>query len=200
MIEWVFKNGVEILAVLTGLVYIFLSIRQNIWCWLFGIISSVLYLFLCFVFKIYADMSLQAYYVIMGIYGWIHWARLDNSNAKFELPVSSLTKKEIWLASSITVFLFFIIAQILIHFTDSPIPYVDSFTTSLSFTATWMLTRKIIEHWLIWIVVNTVSMGLYFYRELYLTIVLFAVLAVMAIIGYIEWKKEWKKMQTIPVS
>jgi nicotinamide mononucleotide transporter len=145
-------------------------------------------------------MSLQAYYVIMGIYGWIHWARLDNSNAKFELPVSSLTKKEIWLASSITVFLFFIIAQILIHFTDSPIPYVDSFTTSLSFTATWMLTRKIIEHWLIWIVVNTVSMGLYFYRELYLTIVLFAVLAVMAIIGYIEWKKEWKKMQTIPVS
>lgn len=191
MIDWLFKNWIEIVAVATGLAYIFLSIKQNIWCWLFGIISSVAYLYLCFVFKIYADMSLQAYYVIMGVYGWVHWARADSSS-KEKLPVSSLKTNELFTALIVTLILFFIISQFLIRLTDSPVPYIDAFTTSLSFTATWLLARKIIEHWLIWIVVNVVSMGLYYYRGLYPTIILFTVLAVMAVVGYLEWKKELK--------
>lgn len=189
MIDWVISNWIEVVAVATGLCYIFLSIKQNIWCWFFGIISSVAYLYLCFVFKIYADMSLQAYYVVMGVYGWIHWARADSAT-KTQLPVTALSKKELLVTFAITLALFFIIARVLIVFTDSPVPYVDAFTTSLSFTATWMLARKIIEHWLIWVVVNVVSMGLYYYRGLYPTIILFAVLAVMAVVGYLEWKRE----------
>lgn len=195
MIEWITLNWIEIIAVISGLAYIFLSIKQNIWCWLFGIISSVLYLYLCYEYKIYADMSLQAYYVVMGVYGWIHWARVDSGNAKSMVVVSSLSKKQILITGLITLFLFFLIAQFLIAFTDSPVPYVDAFTTSMSFTATWLLTRKVMEHWLMWIVVNIVSIGLYYYRGLYPTIILFAVLAVMAVFGYIEWKKEWKQLK-----
>jgi nicotinamide mononucleotide transporter len=196
--NWIIDNWIEIVAVATGLAYIILSVKQNIWCWLFGIISSFLYLYVFFNSKIYADMSLQAYYVIMGVYGWVHWARLDSgSKEKKELPVLRLTAKEWLILSGITFVLFILIAQFLIYFTDSPVPWVDSFTTSLSFTATWMLTRKIIEHWIIWIVVDAVSIGLYFYRGLYPSIILFAVLTILAVAGYIEWNKEWKKQHKL---
>lgn len=191
MVNWLIENWIEIVAVVTGLAYIFLSIKQNIWCWLFGMISSGMYLYVFFYSKIYADMALQAYYVIMGIYGWVHWARLDSTNENKKLPVLRLNNKELWILLGVTLVLFIVIAQFLIYFTDSPIPWVDAFTTSLSFTATWMLARKILEHWLIWIVVDAVSIGLYFYRDLYITIILFVVLLVMAGVGYYEWKKEW---------
>lgn len=196
MIKWFFENWIEIVAVTTGLAYIFLSIKQNIWCWLFGIISSGLYLFVFFYTKIYADMLLQVYYVIMGIYGWLHWARIDNSKENSQLPVLRLSTREILIAFGVTFVLFIVIAQFLIYFTDSTIPWIDAFTTSLSFTATWMLARKILEHWIVWVVVNMVSIGLYFYRELYATIILFAVLTVMAVIGYYKWKRQFLKLKS----
>ena len=193
MINWFIENWIEIVAVVTGLAYIFLSIKQKISCWVFGIISSGLYLFVFFNSKIYADMALQVYYVVMGVYGWVHWARIDNMNDKSALPVLRLNIREIFILIGVTAILFVAIAQFLIYFTDSTIPWIDAFTTSLSFTATWMLTRKILEHWLIWIVVNTVSIGLYFYRELYVTIILFVILTIMAVVGYIEWKRDWEQ-------
>ena len=198
MLNWFVENWIEIVAVVTGLAYIFLSIKQKISCWIFGIISSGLYLFVFFNSKIYADMALQAYYVIMGVYGWVHWARADSFDDKKELPVLSLNRREKWIALAVTLVLFVAIAQFLIHFTDSTVPWIDAFTTSLSFTATWMLTRKIIEHWLIWIVVNFVSIGLYFYRGLYVTIILFVILTIMAIVGYFDWKKEWNRRDNVP--
>ncbi len=96
----------------------------------------------------------------------------------------------------ITGFLFVGIWYILTRFTDSTIPGWDAFTTALSITATWMLARKIIEHWYIWIIVNTVSIGLYIYKGLYPTVILFIVYALMAVVGYIEWRKEilWKRL------
>ncbi len=191
MIKWFFENWIEIVAVTTGLAYIFLSIKQNIWCWLFGIISSGLYLFVFFHTKIYADMLLMAYYVIMGIYGWFHWARINSSNNNSELPVLRLNTREILILFVVTAILFVAIAQFLIYFTDSTIPWVDAFTTSLSFTATWMLARKILEHWIIWVIVDAVSIGLYFYRGLYATIILFAIYTIMAVIGYFEWNRQY---------
>lgn len=195
ILKWLIENWVENLGVLTGMLYIILSVRQNIWCWIFGIISSGIYLVVFFNAKIYADMSLQLYYVVMGVYGWMHWARVDNNLQKEKLPVLKLNIKSATILFGITTGLFFSIAWFLIQFTDSSIPWVDAFTTSLSFTATWMLARKIIEHWLIWVVVDAVSIGLYFYRGLYSSMLLFGVLTALAIYGYFEWKKEWKKNQ-----
>ncbi len=93
----------------------------------------------------------------------------------------------------ITTFSFFGIGVILDKFTDSPIPYWDAFTTAVSFTATWMLARKILEHWILWILVDAVSMGLYLYRGLYPTLVLFTIYTTMAAIGYFEWKKTYTR-------
>ena len=94
----------------------------------------------------------------------------------------------------ITTVTFLGIGVILKRYTDSPMPFWDAFTTAASFTATWMLARKILEHWILWIIVDAVSMGLYLYRDLYPTLILFAIYTSMAIIGYIEWKKTYTRI------
>ncbi|MBI9066826.1 MAG: nicotinamide mononucleotide transporter [Salinivirgaceae bacterium] len=193
IINWFVENWIENVGVATGLAYIILSVRQNIWCWFFGIISSGLYLFVFFDSKIYADMLLQLYYVAMGLYGWIHWARLDSHTSKKDLPITRLSARYTLNLVIINFVLFIVIAQLLIHFTDSPVPWIDAFTTSLSFIATWMLARKILEHWLVWIIVDSISVGLYFYRGLYSSIILFAVLTILAIVGFYQWKRQWNK-------
>ena len=105
------------------------------------------------------------------------------------IPVTRINTRLALLLAAITLGAFFGIGLLLDHFTDSPIPYWDAFTTAVSFTATWMLARKILEHWILWIIVDAVSMGLYLYRGLYPTLVLFAVYTAMAVIGFIQWKR-----------
>ncbi|MGD9993360.1 MAG: nicotinamide riboside transporter PnuC [Salinivirgaceae bacterium] len=194
---WLYNHWIENLAVVTGLIYILLSVKQRIWCWPFGIVSSVLYLYVFFDAKIYADMFLQLYYVLMGFYGWIHWARVDSASSnKKELPVSKLKLSQAILFLMLTLLLWLLIAKLLMRFTDSPVPWIDAFTTAFSFTATYMLARKILEHWIIWVIVDFISVALYFYRGLYPSIILFAIYTVLAVFGYLEWKKQWKKENT----
>jgi nicotinamide mononucleotide transporter len=194
---WLYNHWIENLAVVTGLIYILLSVKQRIWCWPFGIVSSVLYLYVFFDAKIYADMFLQLYYVLMGFYGWIHWARVDSASSnKKELPVSKLKLGQAILFLMLTLLLWLLIAKLLMRFTDSPVPWIDAFTTAFSFTATYMLARKILEHWIIWVIVDFISVALYFYRGLYPSIILFAIYTVLAVFGYLEWKKQWKKENT----
>lgn len=195
--NWLFNHWVENLAVVTGFIYILLSVKQRIWCWPFGIASSVLYLYVFFIAKIYADMFLQLYYVLMGIYGWIHWARIDSTVPdKKELPVSKLKLNQALMLLVLTLILWLVTAQLLIRFTDSPVPWIDAFTTAFSFTATYMLARKILEHWIIWVVVDFISIALYLFRGLYPSIILFTFYTVLAVIGYLEWKKQWKQENT----
>ncbi len=142
-------------------------------------------------------MFLQLYYVLMGFYGWIHWARIDSASSnKKELPVSKLKLGQAILFLMLTLLLWLLIAKLLMRFTDSPVPWIDAFTTAFSFTATYMLARKILEHWIIWVVVDFISVALYFYRGLYPSIILFAIYTVLAVFGYLEWKKQWKKENT----
>jgi len=188
--QWIGNNYIELLGSILGFAYILLSIKQNIWCWPVGLATSALYIFVFFVTKFYADMSLQVYYVIASIYGWFHWMYGARSKKSDDLKISKISKKMAVLLLVINAILFWIIAYVLIHFTDSEIPYWDAFTTAASFVATWMLARKMIEHWIIWVIVDAVSLGLYFYKGLYPTVILFAIYTAMAVIGYIQWKKQ----------
>ncbi|MGC9374366.1 MAG: nicotinamide riboside transporter PnuC, partial [Bacteroidales bacterium] len=167
-------------------------IKQNIWCWPIGLITSALYIYVFFVTKFYADMGLQVYYLVVSIYGWYFWMFGGKSTKKDDLKISTAGFRRLIYIIVATAVLFGIIAFILINFTDSEIPYWDAFTTAGSFVATWMLARKIIEHWLIWIIVDSVSLGLYIYKGLYATVILFAVYTLLAVMGYIEWKNELK--------
>ena len=189
-IKWLLENYMEILATLTGIIYLVYSVRGKILLWFFGIITSALYVYVFFKAKIYADMSINIYYVVISIYGWFHWVR-GKHGGQDELPVTRINRQQIVYLSLITFALFIFIAFVLDKFTDSDIAILDAITTSASITATWMLARKILEHWLIWIFVDALSIGLYVHKDLYPTVILFVFYTSLALLGYIEWKKKW---------
>lgn len=192
ILEWLVSNKIELLGAILGVAFIFFSIRQNILTWPTGLATSTLYIFVFFQSKFYADMGLQVYYVAISIYGWYYWIKGKKPENSTAVPVRQ-TSKNLWFKLiAIATLLYFTILIILLNFTDSDVPFMDSFTTALSIVATWMLAKKYIEQWLIWIFVDILSTGLYIYKELWPTVILFAVYTVMAFLGYIEWKKELK--------
>jgi len=155
-----------------------------------------MYIVVYFSAKIYADMSMQFYYVGMSIYGLYVWLSGNNNSDKKTIPISKIKNFKSWIIIVlISALSFIIIGYILKNFTDSNVPWWDSFTTSLSFVATWMLARKKIENWLVWIVVDATSVALYIYKQLYPTTILFIVLTLLAIVGYFQWKRELRTLE-----
>lgn len=190
-IDWIVANYFELIAAGLGFIAISLQIKQNVWYWLVSIIMVTMYIYIYIDARLYADMSLQVYFLVISFYGWYMWLYGNKQNQhRSELKVSSVSGEMIPILSGITLFLFFFIAWVLISFTNSDLPYWDSFTTALSFVATWMLARKVLENWLVWIVVDAVSVGIYIYKGLYPTAVLFLFLTVLAFVGYRKWKRD----------
>jgi nicotinamide mononucleotide transporter len=192
--SWIWANKIEVLGAILGLLYIFFSIRQHILTWPTGLLTSLLYTAVFFQSGFYADMGLQVYYVAISIYGWYYWLKGEkNTEQTDELPVTGVPKN-LWQKVIIaTIIIYAGILFILIKYTNSTVPIMDSLTTALSITATWMLAKKYIEHWIIWIFVDLVSAGLYVYKGLWPTVMLFIVYTAMAVLGYIEWKKDIQK-------
>lgn len=188
--EWLLSNKIELLGAILGILYIYFSIKQNILTWPTGLLTSLLYVYVFLNAKLYADMGLQAYYVFISLYGWYFWIKGNKpENAKRVLV--KRTSLSLWIKLALVSVIFYaIILFILLKFTNSDVPYMDSMTTALSIVATWMLARKYVEHWLIWIFVDAFSAGLYIYKGLWATVVLFIVYTVMAVLGYMEWKKD----------
>jgi nicotinamide mononucleotide transporter len=223
VINWILNNYIEIFGAVTGIIYVFLEIRQNIWLWPVGILTSAVYIWIFFTSKIYADMSLQIYYLAISILGWYWWTRgtgqkkeeeieersdeiplsgkgrskrsKDSAIAergdgeKEELQVTRLKFRTALILAGVFVILYTLMWFVLTTLTDSPVPVRDSFITSLSIIATWMLARKIYEHWYLWIVVNFVSAVLFLTRALYPTVILYIVYGIMSFVGLVEWKK-----------
>lgn len=188
--EWLLVNKIEVLGAILGILYIRFSIRQNIFTWPTGILTSALYIVVFFNSALYATMVLQFYYVGISVYGWYYWVNGKRDDNKSLLPVQTANKK-LWVKlAAISALLYLIILFILIRFSDSDVPFLDSLTTSLSIVATWMLAKKYVENWLIWIFTDIVSVGLYIFKSLWPTVLLFVVYTVMAYLGYIEWKKD----------
>ena len=184
----------EILGTIVGLVYLYLEYKASIHLWIAGIIMPAIYIFIYWQAGLYADFGINVYYLLVALYGWFLWkygnkSASDNNTKGEELPISMLPKKYILPLILVFAATFALILYILISFTDSNVPYLDSFTTALSIVGMWMLAKKIIEQWWVWIVVDLVSAGLYVYKELYLTSGLYALYAVIAFFGYLNWKK-----------
>lgn len=186
------ENKIEIAGAVLGVLYILFSIRQHILTWPTGLLTSLFYVVVFFKSGFYADMGLQAYYVVISIYGWYYWLKggtAERTDNEKQLPVQKTPRKLYLNLLIVTLLIYAVILFILLYFTDSTVPFMDSLTTALSITATWMLAKKYIEHWIIWVFVDIVSAGLYIYKGLLPTVILFAVYTVMAVIGYREWKK-----------
>ena len=141
-------------------------------------------------------MSLQFYYLAVSVYGWWHWLYGARNGESEELPIIRLKSGLAMVLLAVTVAIFVLLVYVLTNFTDSPVPYGDAFTTALSITATWMLTRKILDMWWLWMLANAVSLGLYIYKGLYPTSVLFFFYFAMSIVGYLQWKKHYTSTLT----
>jgi len=214
--HWLSNNYIEVFGAVTGIIFVFLEIRQTIWLWLVGIITSAVYIWVFFTSKIYADMSLQVYYLVISCLGWYWWAKGIGRRAqgaghraedtgrraqgtgqkgdgeKEELEVTRLKPRTGMVLAIVFVLLFIAMWLFLTRLTDSPVPVRDSFITSLSIIATWMLARKIYEHWYLWIVVNFVSAVLFMTRGLYPTVILYVVYGLMSFVGLAAWGKTIK--------
>ena len=176
---------IETAAVLLSIIYVILAAKQNIWCWAFAAISVILYIYICFTSELFAETILQFFYLGMAGYGYYNWNR----------SIQGLEIAEWGARKHLLVILFGAIASFLVGFyfttyTNAKMPIVDSFTTVFAVIATYMMTKKVLENWLYWIVIDTVSIYLYFSRDLHLTSLLFIVYTFIAIFGYLSWLRK----------
>lgn len=193
IILWISNHIIELLGAITGLIYLYPEIKQKVWVWPFGAATALLFIFIFFEKKFYADMCLQFYYLFISLYGWYNWISKKNDiNEIKQLSVTSIPNRIIFISSFITFIIFIIIFFLLNEYTDSPVPFGDAFTTALSITATWMLAKKYIEMWYLWIITNLILFLLFFYKEMYAMGILFIIYFVFSFIGYYEWRKDLK--------
>ncbi len=190
IIKWLSGNYIELLGAILGIAYIFFSIRQNILTWPVGLLTSALYVWVFFASSLYAEMGLQIYYLFISFYGWYEWLYGSSSGKSEPLKVSRLSLRLGTILLIISLALFVLLWYILNNYTDSNVPMADALATALGIVATWMLARKILEHWLLWVFVDIFSIGLFLHKELYPTVILFVVYTIMAVVGFVEWKKE----------
>lgn len=186
---------IEIIGAAIGLIYLYLEYKANVWLWPVGIVMSIFYVVIFFHSKFYADAAIYLYYIGANTYGLFQWKRsrgqtLAENGTAAEMPITHVPAKRILPLAIVTFALWMLLYGILKTVTDSPIPLGDAFTTSVSIVATWMLAQKYLEQWLLWIVVNIVSTILYFWKGLYPTGVLFIVYVIVAVLGYLRWRKE----------
>jgi nicotinamide mononucleotide transporter len=184
---WQHQTWAEVIGVITGLVCVYLAAKNNIWNWPFAIISVSIYIFIFFEAHLFADMGLQVYLFIVNIYGWYYWSKKPSTEKK--TPVTRITRNEIFLAIP-AILIFTVVLGSILKYTTASYPYLDSFCTACSLIAQILLARKVVENWLIWIFVDIIYVGVYVFKDLHLTAAMYAIYAVIALVGYVDWKKE----------
>jgi nicotinamide mononucleotide transporter len=177
----------ELISFVLSIITVVLTIRQNAWAWLFTIISSTTYAVVFLEAKLYGDTGLQALFILVSVWGWYQWLYGGDDHAA--LPVSSLSRRGrvvsgvLWLAG------FAILSLFLKNWTDTDVPYMDGFLTAGSLLGQLLLSRKKLENWHVWIAVDVLYVGLYVYKGLMLTALLYALFVVLAIIGLRAWRR-----------
>lgn len=179
----------EWFAVATAILYVILAAKRLILCWFFALISSALYVYICFISKLYIETFLQVFYFGMGVLGWILWNRSSAENNEINTWGIRLNLVNVILSGILTLGLGYFFKLN----TDQASPFLDAFVTSFALSATLMITKKVHEGWAYLIVVDIVSIYLYASRELYLTSFLSLVYTIIAIFGWLAWLKAMKK-------
>ena len=183
-------SWLEGLAVFMGILSVYFSTKQHIWVYPTGIVSVLIYVWICFNYGLYADMGINAYYFGMSIYGWYLWNTPKKGGET--LAVTWLDAKG-WLVSLAIFFgSFLLLVFVLLEFTDSTVPYWDSFTTASAFVAMWLMAKKKVENWIFWILADLVSIPLYFHKGLLLTSFQYLFFTGLAIAGLLTWIKAFK--------
>ena len=185
--NFIVQNWLEITAVIFAILYLILAVKQNILCWIAGIISSVLYFFIMQKAGLYMEAYLQVFYVVMGIYGWSQWSASIASNPSF--IVNTWSKYQHMIAISIILALSLLSGFLLERYTDAALPFLDALVSWGAVVATYMVAKKLLENWIYWFVIDATSIFLFIERGLWLSAVLFATYVVIIFFGYQSWNK-----------
>lgn len=177
----------QIVGTLLGLFYLWLEYKANIWVWVIGAIMPMVHGMLYLKAGIYADAAMQLYYVAAGIYGLVVWRRNRKDTKRGAIKHTPYG----WIVPLVGCYALLHVAIyfVLTEFTDSRVPLFDSMSTALSIVAMWMLSRKLVEQWLVWLVVDMISVGLYLYKGIPLTAGLYVIYCVLAVAGYLRWRR-----------
>lgn len=179
----------DILKVSVGLIYLYLEYNAKRGLWIAGVIMPAISLWLFYNKGLYADCAINLYYLVIAVYGYAVWSRKSSSGQKPEVPITSVPGKVAAILGGAFVTMWLFIAWVLASFTDSTVVWLDSFTTALSIVGLWMLARKYIQQWFVWLIVDAVYVWLYYHKGIYFSGTLYAFYTVMAVFGYVKWRK-----------
>jgi nicotinamide mononucleotide transporter len=182
-------NTVEIIATGFGLACVWLIIRRSIWCWPVGLVQVSLYIWVFYDAKLYSDAILHVIYVVLQVYGWIHWLR--GGTGEDTLPIGRLSRHGAAGCSTIVLVGTVALGWSMYSFTDAALPFWDASIMVASLVAQFLLARKILENWLFWIGVDVVAIGVYAAKELYATTGLYSVFLCMAVAGWFAWRRSF---------
>ena len=189
--NYIIQNWLEIAAVVFAIFYLILAVKQNILCWISGIISSILYFFILRSAGLYMEAYLQIFYVFMGLYGWLQWRKGNQIDNNFIVNTWSMLKH--FYAISLILALSVLSGLLLKSYTDAALPFFDAFVTWGAVVATYMVAKKLLENWIYWLVIDSISILLFISRDLFPTAFLFGLYIVIIFFGYKSWKKVLEK-------
>jgi nicotinamide mononucleotide transporter len=187
--EFIAKHWLDIVTTILGLAYILLEYRASVWMWLVGFMMQALGIVLYYQKGLYADCGMEFYYLAMTVYGYWRWVHKSEANNDSPIQIRHFPRKMILPWLGIIGLVWLVIYLILANFTNSNVPIADSFTTALSIIGIWALAHKYLEQWFIWIAVDVVTCGLYFFKDIPFKASLYALYVVIAVFGYFKWKK-----------
>jgi nicotinamide mononucleotide transporter len=189
-------SPLEAASVVFGVLYLLLAIRENIWCWAAGLVGVLLSLVLFWEARLYMESLLQIFYAVMSVYGWYEWRY--GGRGKEGVPIRIWGWRTHLGALGAVALITAALGAYLSAYTNEALPFVDSFTTIGALLTTYMVAKKVLENWVYWLVIDSVSAVMYGMRGLYLYAALFVVYLVMVVIGFRAWSRQWHAEQTRP--
>ncbi|MCX6268404.1 MAG: nicotinamide riboside transporter PnuC [Bacteroidetes bacterium] len=176
----------ELIAVAFGLICVWMMKKESVLAFPFGIINVAIYVYIFFIARLYANAGINGFFFIMSVYGWYNWTRKDSHDDR--IRITRCSKQELWLNAIAIILFFIIIRMVLMRYTSSRIPSWDALTTAVYILAQWLLSRKKIENWILWISADTVMIGLCAWEGLYFSSFQYLVFTIIAILGFREWR------------
>ena len=186
------ERPLEAASVLFSVLYLVLAIRESLWCWPAAFLSSVLTLAVVLGVRLYSEVVLNVYYAAMAVYGWYQWQYGGRTRGAAQLPISIWPLKMHALAIGGSLALSAAVGLLMSRYTQAAFPYLDAFVTVFSVVTTYLVARKILENWLYWLVVDSLALYVYWQRELYFFVALFALYLVLVVIGLARWHRDWR--------
>ncbi len=196
---WVLERPLEAAGVFFSVLYLVLAIRESLWCWPSAFLSSVLTIVVMFGARLYSEAALNVFYAGMAVYGWYQWRYGGAKSGRRDLPISVWPLATHAVAIGGSIALSAVIGWLMSRFTNAAYPFLDAFVTVSSVVTTYMVARKVLENWIYWLVVDSLSMYLYWQREIYEYAGLFALYLVLVVMGLVRWHRDWRA-QTVALA